>query len=149
MHAVVGDGVDAHMGEGPDVVVGTQMAAVHLAGVDGGALLYDAVFDEAVGADDAPGPDDRFAPQDGARQDHCPRGDLDLGADLDGAAVDEDAVCDMAQQALFPGGLGGVQLGLCGGEFCIHKKYLPQKRSPAPGEIPAQSSGIGCNKFIG
>ena len=74
MDAVIGDGVDPHMGERPDVVVGAQMTAVHLAGVDGGALVYGAVLNEAVGADDAARADDGFAPQDGAGQDLCSRG---------------------------------------------------------------------------
>ena len=36
MHTVAGDGVDAHMGEGTDVVVRAEVAAVDLTGVDGG-----------------------------------------------------------------------------------------------------------------
>ena len=149
MHAVIGDGVDAHMGEGPDVVVGAQMAAVHLAGVDGGALVDDAVFDQAVGADDASGTDDRFAPQDGARQNDGARGDLHVRRDLNGAAVDDDAVGNVAQQDLFPDSLGGVQLCACGGEFCIHKKYLPQNGALRTEKFRHKAPEIRCNKFIG
>ena len=58
---------------GPMLLWGPMMAAVHLAGVDGGALVYGAVLDEAVGADDAARADDRSAPQDGAGQDLCTR----------------------------------------------------------------------------
>ena len=46
MHAVVGDGVHPHMGEGADVVVRADVAAVYLTGVDGAALVYDAVLNE-------------------------------------------------------------------------------------------------------
>ena len=49
------------MGEGADVVVGAQMAAVDLAGVDGGALVHGAVLNQGIGADDAACADDRLA----------------------------------------------------------------------------------------
>ena len=110
MHAVVGDSVHPHMGEGADVVVGAQMTAVDLAGVDGGALVHDAVLDEGVGADDAACPNDGMAPQDGAGQDDGPRCDLHVGCDLHGAAVDDHAVCDVLQQNDLAGGFGGIQL---------------------------------------
>ena len=111
MHTVIGDRVHPHMGEGADVVVRAQVAAVDLAGVDGGALVHDAVLDEGVGADDAACPDDGMAPQDGAGQDDGPRCDLHVGGDLHGAAVDDHAVGDVLQQDRFTGGLGGVQTG--------------------------------------
>ena len=129
MHAVAGDGVDADMGKGADVVVGAEMAAVDLTCVDGGALVHGAVLDEGVGADDAACADDRPALQDGAREDDSARGDDDLGVDLDTAAADVHAVCDVAQQHLFTLCLGGVELGLCGGQCgCIdilHKEKPP------------------------
>ena len=111
MHTVIGDRVHPHMGEGADVVVRAQVAAVDLAGVDGGALVHDAVLDEGVGADDAACPNDGMAPQDGAGQDDGPRCDLHVGCDLHGAAVDDHAVGDVLQQDRFTGGLGGVQTG--------------------------------------
>ena len=72
MHTVAGDGVDAHMGEGTDVVVGAEVAAVDLAGVDGGAFVHGAVLDEGVGADDAACADGGLAAQDGACEDDAP-----------------------------------------------------------------------------
>ena len=129
MHAVVGNGVHPHMGEGTDVVVRADMAAVDLAGVHGGALVHGAVLDEGVGADDAACADDRLALQDGTCEDDSARGDDDLGVDLDTAAADVHAVCDVAQQHLFTLCLGGVELGLCGGQCgCIdilHKEKPP------------------------
>ena len=52
------------------------MAAVDMAGVDGGALVHDAVLDEGVGADDAACPNDGMAPQDGAGQDDGAEGGI-------------------------------------------------------------------------
>ena len=110
MHAVVGDGVHPHMGEGADVVVRADVAAVHLTGVDGAALVYDAVLDEGVGADDAARTDDRSAAQDGTGQNDGTRGDDHVRCDLHGAAVDDHAVCDVLQQNDLAGGFGGIQL---------------------------------------
>ena len=121
MDAVIGDGVDPHMGERPDVVVGAQMTAVHLAGVDGGALVYGAVLNEAVGADDAARADDGFAPQDGAGQDLCPGGDDDALVDFHGTALDHNAVCNVAQQHFFTLCLGSIQPRAGGGKIGIHK----------------------------
>ena len=110
MHAVVGDGVHPHMGEWADVVVRADVAAVHLTGVDGAALVYDAVLNEGVGADDAARTDDRSAAQDGTGQNDGTRGDDHVRCDLHGAAVDDHAVCDVLQQNDLAGGFGGIQL---------------------------------------
>ena len=110
MHAVVGDGVHPHMGEGADVVVRADVAAVYLTGVDGAALVYDAVLNEGVGADDAARTDDRSAAQDGTGQNDGTRGDDHVRCDLHGAAVDDHAVCDVLQQNDLAGGFGGIQL---------------------------------------
>ena len=121
MHAVAGDGVDAHMGEGADVVVGAEVAAVDLAGVDGGAFVHGAVLDEGVGADDAACADGGLAAQDGACEDGGSRGNDHFGADLHIAAADVHAVCDVAQQHLFALGLGSVELCLCGSQCgCVN-----------------------------
>ena len=119
MHAVVGDGVHPHMGEGADVVVGAQMAAVDLAGVDGGALVHGAVLDQAVGADDAACADDRFAPQDGARQNGGSRGDDNALFDLGGAALNVHAVGDVKKQDALAPAFGSVQFGACGGQSFV------------------------------
>ena len=110
MHAVVGDGVYPHMGEGTDIVVGADVAAVHLTGVDGAALIYDAVLDEGVGADDAARTDDGSAAQDGTGQNDGTRSNDHVRCDLNGAAVDDHTVCDMLQQNDLTGGFGGIQL---------------------------------------
>lgn len=110
MHAVVGDGVHPHMGEGADVVVRADVAAVYLTGVDGAALVYDAVLNEGVGTDDAARTDDRSAAQDGTGQNDGTRGDDHVRCDLHGAAVDDHAVCDVLQQNDLAGGFGGIQL---------------------------------------
>jgi len=110
MHAVVGDGVHPHMGEGADVVVRADVAAVYLTGVDGAALVYDAVLNEGVGADDAARTDDRSAAQDGTGQNDGTRGDDHVRCNLHGAAVDDHAVCDVLQQNDLAGGFGGIQL---------------------------------------
>ena len=121
MHAVAGDGVDAHMGEGADVVVGAEVAAVDLAGVDGGAFVHGAVLDEGVGADDAACADGGLAAQDGACEDDGSRGNDHFRADLHIAAADVHAVCDVAQQHLFALGLGSVELCLCGSQCgCVN-----------------------------
>lgn len=131
MHTAAGDGVDAHMGEGADIVVGAEVAAVDLAGVDGGAFVHGAVLDEGVGADDAACADGGLAAQDGACEDDGSRGNDHFGADLHIAAADVHAVCDVAQQHLFALGLGGVELCLCGSQCgCIdvlHREKPPPK----------------------
>ena len=134
MHAVVGNGVHPHMGEGADVVVRADVAAVDLAGVYGGAFIHGAVLDQGVGADDAACADDRLAPQDGARKDHSARGDDHLRVDLHGAAVDGHAVCNVLHKDVLAGSLGGVQLcQSCGaGLFrngILHEKNLPSHQS--------------------
>ena len=117
MHAVVGDGVHPHMGEGADVVVGAQMGAVDLAGVDGGAFVHGAVFNEAVRADDTARADDGLAAQDGAGQDGGTGRDDDALVDLYSAALDVHAVGDVVQQDILPLCLGGGQPG-AGGLTC-------------------------------
>ena len=134
MHAVVGDGVHPHMGEGADVVVRADMAAVDLAGVHGGAFIHGAVLDQGVGADDAACADDRLAPQDGARKDHSARGNDHFRVDLHGAAVDDDAVCNVLHKDVLAGSLGGVQLCQGGGaglfrNGILHEKNLPSHQS--------------------
>ena len=116
MHAVVGDSVHPHMGEGADVVVGAQMTAVDLAGVDGGALVHGAVLDQGIGADDAACADDRLAAQDGARQNGGSRGDDNALLDLDGAALNVHAVGDVKKQDVLAPALGSVQFGACCGQ---------------------------------
>ena len=129
MDAVIGDGVHPHMGEGADVVVGAEVAAVNLAGVDGGALVHGAVLDEAVGADDTARADDGLAAQDGARQNGGTRRNDHALVDLHGAACDVYAVCDVAQQERFPLCLGFGQL--CAGSLQrvignrFHKRIPP------------------------
>lgn len=121
MHTVAGDGVDAHMGEGTDIVVGAEVAAVDLAGVDGGVFVHGAVLDKGVGADDAACADGGLAAQDGACEDDGSRGNDHFGADLHIAAADVHAVCDVAQQHLFALGLGSVELCLCGSQCgCVN-----------------------------
>ena len=122
------------MGEGADVVVGADVAAVDLAGVYGGAFIHGAVLDQGVGADDAACADDRLAPQDGARKDHSARGNDHLRVDLHGAAVDDDAVCNVLHKDVLAGSLGGIQLcQSCGaGLFrnrILHEKNLPSHQS--------------------
>ena len=143
MHTVAGDGVDAHMGEGTDVVVGAEVAAVDLAGVDGGAFVHGAVLDEGVGADDAACADGGLAAQDGACEDDGSRGNDHFGADLHIAAADVYAVCDVAQQHLFTLGLGSVELCLCGSQCgCInilHREKPPPKPTLAEAvQTPAE-----------
>jgi len=131
MHTVAGDGVDAHMGEGTDVVVRAEVAAVDLTGVDGGAFVHGAVLDKGVGADDAACADGGLAAQDGACEDDGSRGNDYFRADLHIAAADVYAVCDVAQQHLFALGLGSVELCLCGSQCgCInilHREKPPPK----------------------
>jgi hypothetical protein len=119
MHAVVGDSVHPHMGEGADVVVGAQMAAVDLAGVDGGALVHGAVLDQGIGADDAACADDRLAAQDGACQNGGSRGDDNALVDLDGAALNVYAVGDVKKQDVLALALGSVQFGACCGQSFV------------------------------
>ena len=119
MHAVVGDSVHPHMGEGADVVVGAQMTAVDLAGVDGGALVHGAVLDQGIGADDAACADDRLAAQDGARQNGGSRGDDNAFVDLDGTALNVHAVGDVKKQDVLAPALGSVQPGACCGQSFV------------------------------
>jgi hypothetical protein len=101
--------------------VGAEVAAVDLAGVDGGAFVHGAVLDEGVGADDAACADGGLAAQDGACEDDGSRGNDHFGADLHIAATDVHAVCDVAQQHLFALGLGSVELCLCGSQCgCVN-----------------------------
>ena len=150
MHTVIGDRVHPHMGEGADVVVRAQVAAVDLAGVDGGALVHDAVLDEGVGADDAACPNDGMAPQDGAGQDDGPRCDLHVGCDLHGAAVDDHAVGDVLQQDRFTGGLGGVQTGTrciqCSGRNTIFHGSGAPFRYGSRGTMRPGAPGCGCSR---
>ena len=136
MHAVVGDGVHPHMGEGADVVVGADVAAVDLAGVHGGAFIHGAVLDQGVGADDAACADDRLAPQDGARKDHSARGDDHLRVDLHGAAVDGHAVCNVLHKDVLAGSLGGVQLCQGSGTGLLRNRILHEKIS-----LPTKARG--------
>ena len=136
MHAVVGDSVHPHMGEGADVVVGAQMAAVDLAGVDGGALVHGAVLDQAVGADDAACADDRLAPQNGARKDHSARGNDHLRVDLHGAAVDDNAVCNVLHKDVLAGSFGGVQLCQSSGAGLFRNRIRHEKIS-----LPTKARG--------
>ena len=136
MHAVVGDSVHPHMGEGADVVVGADVAAVDLAGVHGSALVHGAVLDEGVGADDAARADDRLAPQDGACKDHSARGNDHLRVDLHGAAVDDNAVCNVLHKDVLAGSLGGVQLCQGSGTDLLRNGILHKKIS-----LPTKARG--------
>ena len=136
MHAVVGDGVHPHMGEGADVVVGADVAAVDLAGVHGSAFIHGAVLDQGVGTDDAARADDRLAPQDGARKDHSARGDDHLRVDLHGAAVDDDAVCNVLYKDVLAGSLSGVQLCQSCGAGLLRNGILHEKIS-----LPTKARG--------
>ena len=136
MHAVVGDGVHPHMGEGADVVVGADVAAVDLAGVDGSALVHGAVLDEGVGADDAACADDRLAPQNGARKDHSARGNDHLRVDLHGAAVDDNAVCNVLHKDVLAGSFGGVQLCQSSGAGLFRNRIRHEKIS-----LPTKARG--------
>ena len=132
MHAVVGDSVHPHMGEGADVVVGAQMTAVDLAGVDGGALVHGAVLDQGIGADDASCADDRLAAQDGACQNGGSRGDDNAIVDLDGTALNVHAVGNVKKQDVLAPAFGSVQLlprrhGSRNG--ILHEKNLPSHQS--------------------
>ena len=112
------------------------MTAVHLAGVDGGALVHGAVLNEAVGADDAARADDRLAPQDGARKDHSARGDDHLRVDLHGAAVDDHAVCNVLYKDVLAGSLSGIQLCQSCGAGLLRNGILHEKIS-----LPTKARG--------
>ena len=105
-------------------------AAVYLTGVDGAALVYDAVLNEGVGADDAARTDDRSAAQDGTGQNDGTRGDDHVRCDLHGAAVDDHAVCDVLQQNDLAGGFGGIQLLTRCIQRSQKKQNFPYDRSP-------------------
>ena len=102
--ALGGFGAGAHVGEGPDLVVGADVALVALAGVDGGTFLHHGILQQGVGADDAAGADDGVAPQDAAGQDGSPRGNLHFGVDVDIAADEFHTVIQMALEG------GGITL---------------------------------------
>ena len=124
------------MGEGADVVVGAQVAAVDLAGVDSGAFVHDAVLNEGVGADDAARADDRLAAQDGARQNDGTRRNDHVRCDLHRAAVDDHAVCNVLQQNGVAGGLGGVQLLTRCVQRSGRNRVFHDVRSPFPARTP-------------
>ena len=94
--ALGGLGAGAHMGEGTDLVVGADVALVALAGVDGGARLYDGILQQGVGADDAVFGDHGLAAQNAPGQDDRARGDDDLRLDIDVVADELHAVIQVA-----------------------------------------------------
>ena len=148
MHAVVGDSVHPHMGEGADVVVGADVAAVDLAGVHGSALVHGAVLDEGVRADDAARADDRLAPQDGARKDHSARGNDHLRVDLYGAAVDDNAVCNVLHKDVLAGSLGGVQLCQGSGTDLLRNGILHKKISLPTKARGGRETGKATGKLL-
>ena len=148
MHAVVGDGVHPHMGEGADVVVRADVAAVDLAGVHGGAFIHGAVLDEGVGADDTARADDRFAPQDGARKDHSARGNDYLRVDLYGAAVDNNAVCNVLYKDVLAGSLGGIQLCQSSGAGLFRNRILHEKNLPSHQSAQRKRDRKGDRKIV-
>ena len=148
MHAVVGDGVHSHMGEGADVVVRADVAAVDLAGVHGGALVHGAVLDQGVGADDAACADDRLAPQDGARKDHSARGNDHLRVDLHGAAVDDHTVCNVLYKDVLAGSLGGIQLCQSCGAGLLRNRILHEKNLPSHQSARRKRDRKGDRKIV-
>ena len=148
MHAIVGDGVHPHMGEGADVVVGADVAAVDLAGIHGSALVHGAVLDEGVGADDAACADDRLAPQDGARKDHSTRSNDHLRVDLHGAAVNDHAVCNVLHKDVLAGSLGGVQLCQSCGAGLFRNGILHEKISLPTKARGGRETGKATGKLL-
>ena len=148
MYAVVGDSVHPHMGEGADVVVGADVAAIDLAGIHGSALVHGAVLDEGVGADDAARADDRLAPQDGARKDHSARGNDHLRGDLHGAAVNDHAVCNVLHKDVLTGSLGGVQLCQSSGAGLFRNRILHEKNLPSHQSTRRKRDRKGDRKIV-
>ena len=148
MHAVVGDSVHPHMGEGADVVVGADVAAVDLAGVHGGALVHGAVLDQGVGTDDAACADDRLAPQDGACKNDSTRGNDHLRGDLHGAAVNDHAVCNVLHKDVLTGSLGGVQLCQSSGTGLLRNRILHEKNLPSHQSARRKRDRKGDRKIV-
>ena len=102
--ALGGLGAGAHMGEGTDLVVGTDVALVALAGVDGGAGLDDGILQQGVGADNAVFGNHGLAAQDAPGQDDRAGGDDNLRLNIDVIADEFHAVIQVALKG------GGIAL---------------------------------------
>ena len=89
-------GAGAYMGEGPNLVVGADVAVIALAGVDGGACVHDGILQQGVGADDAVRANDGLAAQDAAGQDGGTGGNDNLRLNIDIAADEIHAVIQVA-----------------------------------------------------
>ena len=148
MHAVVGNGVHPHMGEGADVVVGADVAAVDLAGVHGSAFVHGAVLDQGIGADDAACADDRFAPQDGACKNDSTRSNDHLRIDLHGAAVDDHTVCNVLYKDVLTGSLGCIQLCPGSGAGLFRNRLLHEKNLPSHQSAQRKRDGKGDRKNV-
>ena len=96
MAALRGFRAGADMGKRPDLIVGTDMALVALAGVDGGAFFHDGILQQGMGPDNAPRTDDGLSPQDASGQNGGSRRDLHFRIDIHITADKFHAVIQMA-----------------------------------------------------
>ncbi len=111
------------MGKGANLVVGADVAAITLAGIDRGTGVNDGILQQGVGADDAVRADDRLAAQDAARQDGGTGGDDDLRLN---ANVITDKIHAVIQMALKRGGIAllcQLEILSCGGHIAVLPLY--------------------------